>query len=66
MKLLRGGTTSTKTGRYRYGVLDDFGEVLRWQDHQPLNHKYIKEKIPRQTDWEFAKALAETIGYAPF
>lgn len=66
MKLLRGGTTSTKIGRYRYGVLDDFGEVLRWQDYQPPNHRFIKEKIQRKSNWERAKELAEIIGYAPF
>lgn len=33
----------------RYGILDDFGEVIRWQWDKPSdNYKFIIEKIKKQ------------------
>lgn len=32
----------------RYGILDDFGEVIRWQWEKPASHyRYITERIKR-------------------
>ena len=44
--------------RIRYGVLDDFGEVLRWQWNKPSkNYKYITQRV-RAIDWsDFEPAL---------
>ena len=34
--------------RARYGVLDDFGEVIRWQwDKPPSCYKFITERVKR-------------------
>jgi hypothetical protein len=62
--LRRGGTTSTRIGRYRYGVLDDFGDILRWQDFPPLNHKFVKERVPVQSLKDILKKFTEQHGEA--
>ena len=45
----------------RYGILDDFGEVLRWQWSKPSsNYRYIVQKVKRAQaiDWDnFEPAL---------
>ena len=47
--------------RVRYGILDDFGEVVRWQWSKPTKHyKFITQRAPAQpvVDWEnFEPAL---------
>ena len=40
--------------RIRYGILDDFGEVIRWQWDKPAAHyRYVVErvKVPPAVDW---------------
>jgi len=49
---------------HRYGVLDDFGEILRWQDFPPLNHKFVKERVPVQSLKDFLKEFTEQHGEA--
>lgn len=29
-----------------YGILDDFGDVLKWQDYKPVDREYIIKLIP--------------------
>lgn len=47
--------------RTRYGILDDFGEVIRWQWDKPSsNYKYITQrvKLVPAVDWtNFEPAL---------
>jgi hypothetical protein len=31
----------------RYGILDDFNEVIRWVWERPTNRAYITVKVPR-------------------
>lgn len=33
----------------RYGILDDFGEVIRWVWDRPVGRAYITQKIIRYT-----------------
>ena len=43
-----------------YGILDDFGEVLKWQYTKPSkNYKYVTKRIKDDTvDWnDFEPAL---------
>ncbi len=40
--------------RTRYGILDDFGEVIRWSWDKPSsNYKYVTERIKSEpvVDW---------------
>lgn len=40
--------------RIRYGILDDFGEVVRWQWDKPSPHyRYITQRVHRApaVDW---------------
>lgn len=35
--------------RIRYGILDDFGEVLRWQWDKPSKqYKYVTQRVPAE------------------
>lgn len=47
--------------RIKYGILDDFGEVLRWQWDKPSrNYKYITKRVQVKpvVDWNnFEPAL---------
>lgn len=47
--------------RIRYGILDDFGEVIRWQWEKPSeNYKYVTKRVerPPAIDWNnFEPAL---------
>jgi len=47
--------------RIRYGILDDFGEVIRWQLDKPAPHyPYIVQRVKRTpaVDWSnFEPAL---------
>lgn len=46
--------------KVRYGILDEFGEVIRWQFTKPsLEFRYIRQRI-KQLD------LAELLGQSPF
>jgi len=31
----------------KYGILDDFGEVLRWVWERPVGRNYITVKVPK-------------------
>lgn len=44
--------------RTRYGILDDFGEVVRWQWNKPANsYKYVTVRV-KAVDWNnFEPAL---------
>jgi len=47
----------------RYGILDDFGSVIRWQNYQPSDvYKFIIEKIKRPSIKEILADCEE----APF
>lgn len=40
--------------RTRYGILDDFGEVIRWQWDKPSkNYRYVVQRVRVQpaVDW---------------
>lgn len=46
--------------RIRYGILDDFGEVIRWQWDKPSkNYRYVTQRVRTETiDWsDFEPAL---------
>lgn len=43
--------------RIRYGILDDFGEVLRWVFTKPIGREYIREKRP--SDYEMSLELGD-------
>ena len=43
--------------RVRYGILDDFGDVLRWVFERPLNRKYVTQRLP--SDYEVSLALGD-------
>lgn len=46
--------------RVRYGILDEFGEVIRWQFEKPSSEfRYIRQRV-KQPD------LAELLGRSPF
>lgn len=37
--------------RTRYGILDDFGEVIHWQWDKPSkNYQYVVQRVPA-ADW---------------
>ena len=29
-----------------YGILDDFGDVLKWQDYKPVDREFVIKLIP--------------------
>jgi len=47
--------------KIKYGILDDFGEVVRWVWEKPTNRKYVIKRLP--SDYELAMIGAED---APF
>lgn len=39
---------TTRKPRVRYGILDDFGDIVRWQWSKPTkSYRYITERIKR-------------------
>lgn len=61
--LTKFSTEANDHARVRYSILDDFGEVLRWQWDKPSsNYKYVTQQVPREPrfkiDWNnFEPAL---------
>lgn len=50
--------------RIRYGILDDFGEVVRWVWDKPSpKYLYITQRIKRENAYQNA---VTAVGYAPF
>jgi len=51
----------TNKPRIRYGILDDFSEVVRWQWERPSkNYKFVTQRVeqPPAIDWDnFEPAL---------
>ena len=45
--------------RIRYGILDDFGEVIRWTFTKPIGRAYITQKRP--SDYEIACKLGAAL-----
>lgn len=46
--------------RIRYGILDDFGDVIRWQwDKSSNNYRYVTQRVRTEVvDWsDFEPAL---------
>lgn len=44
----------------RYGLLDDFGEVIRWVWTKPVGRQFVTQRLP--SDYE----LAQAVGDAPW
>ena len=47
----------THQPRIRYGILDDFGEVIRWTFTKPVGRAYITQRRP--SDYEVACKLGD-------
>ena len=43
--------------RIRYGILDDFGKVIRWTWDKPTNRRYVTKRLP--SSYEVACELGE-------
>lgn len=44
--------------RIRYGILDDFDEVIRWIWDKPANRRYVTKRLPSayEVDCELGEA----------
>lgn len=47
----------TRRPRIRYGILDDFDEVIRWTWDKPAGRRYVIKRLP--SDYEVACELGE-------
>lgn len=47
----------TRRPRVRYGILDDFGEVIRWTFTKPVGRQFITQRRP--SDYEQACKLGD-------
>jgi len=45
--------------RIRYGIIDDFGEVIRWTWDKPTGRRYVTKRLP--SAYEVACELGEAL-----